>query len=146
MWSLVVEVGAPGRDQSVSMAQAIEQVLIQAFVALPAVEAFYKPVLHRLAGCDVVPVNLPVFLPFQDRIAGQFGSVVADHHAGIRERLTYELRQAWAGAKIAAYRASLAVASKAEKARVAIDVLRNKTRWTRADHRDHDRLKSLSCA
>jgi hypothetical protein len=36
--------------------------------AHPAIEAFDEPVLHWLAGCDVMPVYLPVFLPFQDRI------------------------------------------------------------------------------
>lgn len=75
MRAVLVEVDAPCRYQIACMAQVIEKVFIQAFISHPAVEAFYKPFLHWLAGCDVVPVNLAVFLPFQDRIAGQFCSV-----------------------------------------------------------------------
>lgn len=70
MRAVLVEVDAPCRHQIAGMAQVIEQVLIQAFISHPAVEAFHKPILHWLAGSDVVPVNLAVFLPFQDRIAG----------------------------------------------------------------------------
>ena len=64
MWAVMVEVGAPCRDQLAGMAEVVEQVLIQAFVAHPAIEAFNKPVLHGLARCDVVPVNLAILLPF----------------------------------------------------------------------------------
>jgi len=35
-----------------------EQVLVEAFVTQPAVEAFHEAVLHRLARCDVVPFDL----------------------------------------------------------------------------------------
>lgn len=68
MRPVVVEVDAPCRDQNASMAEAIEQVLIQTFISHPAVEAFDEPILHRFAWRDVVPINLAVFLPFQDRI------------------------------------------------------------------------------
>ena len=66
------------------MTEVVEQVFVQAFVTHPAVEAFDEPVLHWLAGRDVMPVNLAVLLPFQDRIGSQFGPIVADHHAGVR--------------------------------------------------------------
>ena len=88
MRAVVVEVGAPGRDQNASMAQAIEQVLVQAFVAHPAVKAFHEPVLHWLSRRDVMPVNLAVFLPFQDGIAGEFGPIIADDHTWIAAHLS----------------------------------------------------------
>ena len=68
MWAVVVEVCAPCRHQIAGMAQAVEQMLVQAFVAHAAIEAFHEPVLHRFARCDVVPVDLAIFLPFEDRI------------------------------------------------------------------------------
>jgi hypothetical protein len=65
---VVVEVGTPRSDQLAGMAQVVEQVLVQTFIAHPPVEAFHKSVLYRPSRRDVVPVNLAVFLPFQDRI------------------------------------------------------------------------------
>ena len=50
-------------------------------------EAFHKPVLHWFAWRDVVPIDLSVFLPLQDSVAGQFGSIVADDHARISAHL-----------------------------------------------------------
>ena len=88
MRAVVVEIVAPCRHQTAGMAQAVEQMLIKAFVPHPAIEAFHEPVLHRLAGCAVVPINFTVLLPFQDGIAGQFGSVVADHRAGVAPHLS----------------------------------------------------------
>ena len=57
------------------MAQVVEEVLVQEFIAHPAIERFNEPVLHGLARGDVVPLNVSVFLPFQDRIAGQLRAV-----------------------------------------------------------------------
>lgn len=54
--------------------------------AHPPVEAFHEPVLHWLAGRDIVPVDLAIFLPFQDCIGSQFGAVVRDHHARIYDK------------------------------------------------------------
>lgn len=65
---MVVEVRPPSGNQITGMAEAVEQMFIEAFVAHPPVEALYEPVLHWLTGGDVVPVNLAVLLPFQDRI------------------------------------------------------------------------------
>jgi hypothetical protein len=65
VWSVVVEVDSP---QIAGMAEAVEQMFVQAFVANPPVEALYEPVLHWLTRGDVVPVNLAVLLPLQDRI------------------------------------------------------------------------------
>ncbi len=69
------------------MAQAVEQVLVQQLVPHSSVEAFDEAVLHGLARRDIVPLDLPVLLPFQDGIRGQFGPVVADHHAGVAPHL-----------------------------------------------------------
>ena len=63
MWPVLVEVVTPSGNQIAGMAQAVEQVFIEAFVAHPAIEAFHEPILHWLARRDVVPVNLPVLLP-----------------------------------------------------------------------------------
>ena len=60
MWPVVVEVGAPRSNQLASMAQVVEQVLIQTFVSHSSIEAFDEAVLHWLPRCDVVPVNLAV--------------------------------------------------------------------------------------
>ena len=65
------------------MSEAVEQVFVQALIPHASVEGLHKAVLHWLARGDVVPVNLAVLLPFQDRIGSQFGPIVADHHAGV---------------------------------------------------------------
>ncbi len=62
------------------MGQVAEQGLVQKLVAQPAVEAFHKAVLHRLSGGDVVPFDLLLRAPLQDRVRGQLRPVVADDH------------------------------------------------------------------
>ena len=42
----------------------------------------------RAAGRDVVLIYLAVFLPLQGRIRSQFGSIIADHHAGVTTHLS----------------------------------------------------------
>jgi hypothetical protein len=69
------------------MAQAGEQVLVQAFIPQSAIEGLDEAVLHGFAGRDVVPFDFPVLLPRQDRVRGQFCAVVTDHHAGIAPQL-----------------------------------------------------------
>lgn len=68
MWSVVVEVDTPWRHQIAGMAQAVEQVLIEAFVAHPTVKALHEAILHWFARRDVVPINFAVLLPFQDGV------------------------------------------------------------------------------
>ena len=97
MWTMVVEVVAPCRHQMAGMAKVVKQVLIQAFTSHSAVKAFYKSVLHRLSRGDVVPVNFPVFRPFQDGISGQFGLIVADHQARIAQSEESSLFQSQIG-------------------------------------------------
>ena len=65
------------------MAQLGEQVPVRALVAQAAIEALDESVLYGLSRCDVVPLNLPVFLPLQNGIRRQFGPIIADHHAVI---------------------------------------------------------------
>ena len=50
MRALGVVVDPPGFNRSPGAGQVSEQVLVEAFVAEPAVEAFDEPVLLRLAG------------------------------------------------------------------------------------------------
>ncbi len=57
MRAMMVKVGTPRRDQLTGLSEAIEQVFVQTLIPHPAVEAFHKTVLHRLTGCNVMPVN-----------------------------------------------------------------------------------------
>ena len=60
-------------------------------------------------------------------------------------RLSYELKQAWHAAKMAIHRALLvATQSAAGKAREALSMLENKTRWTQADFEEAGRLAGLA--
>ena len=68
MWAVLVEVDAPSGDQIAGMAQAVEQMLIEAFVAHASIETLDEAILHWLAGGNVVPIDLTVFLPFQDGV------------------------------------------------------------------------------
>lgn len=68
MWAVVIEVGSPRGNQIAGVSEAIEQVFVQTLIPHSPVEAFHKAVLHGLARGDVMPVNLAVFPPFQDRI------------------------------------------------------------------------------
>ena len=62
MWAVLIEGGAQYRDQIAGMAQVVEQVFVQTRVPHSAVEVFHKTFLRGLAGRDVVPINLAVFL------------------------------------------------------------------------------------
>jgi hypothetical protein len=57
-----------------------KQMLVQAFVVEPAVEALDEPVLLRLARRDVVPCDTTLRLPAQHGVGDQLGAVVADDH------------------------------------------------------------------
>lgn len=83
MRSVQIVVDPPFLDDLTSMAIAGEEMLVQALVPQPPVEAFDKAVLHRLSRCDVVPLDVTILLPLQQRIGGEFGAVVADHQQGI---------------------------------------------------------------
>jgi hypothetical protein len=64
------------------MSEAVEHLLVEAFIAQLAVERLHEAVLLRLARRDVVPGDTGPVLPFQDRPAGQFRAVV--RHDGLR--------------------------------------------------------------
>src|SRR6185312_964865 len=64
-----------------------EQVLVEALVAQPAVEALDEAILHRLAWCNVVPFDVAFLLPGQDGVRGELGAVVADDYARAASRL-----------------------------------------------------------
>src|SRR5271169_2856901 len=84
---LGVIVQTPMPDYAACLVQTAEQVLVQAFVAKAADEAFCKAVLHRLARRDVVPFDFVLLLPSQDRVRGQLGAIVADDQAGMSAKL-----------------------------------------------------------
>ena len=66
------------------MAKVGEKVFVQTLIPEAVVEAFDKPVLHQgiakqcpergFAWRDVVTLDLPIFLPFQNGIRRQFGA------------------------------------------------------------------------
>jgi len=66
----VVVVVAPKGQRSTGICQAVEDLLVQAFVAQAAVEALNEGVLLRLAGGDVMPLDAIILRPFQDSFAG----------------------------------------------------------------------------
>ena len=82
MRSDVVVVAPPFLESHAHLHQGGEQRLVQKLVAQPPVEAFDEAVLHGLSRRDVVPFDLGVCRPGQDRVARQFGAVVADDRLG----------------------------------------------------------------
>lgn len=78
---------APGPDQMAGMAQVGKQVLVEALFPQTAVEALHEAVLHRLAGREVVPLDLTFLLPFEDRVRGELGPIVVEHHERIPPHL-----------------------------------------------------------
>ena len=65
VWSLGVVIDPPVFDDVFGLCEVLKEVFVQAFVAQPAVKAFHKCVLHRLAGLDVVPACSSVLAPSQ---------------------------------------------------------------------------------
>src|SRR6185436_14608081 len=74
----VVVVVAPDSQLAPGVSQAVEQLFIQELVAQRPIERFNERVLLRLAGIDIVPLDLVLAGPLQDRPTGELGSVVAD--------------------------------------------------------------------
>lgn len=68
---MVIVVPALRRDGIPGVAQVGEQMLVEALVAQAAIETFDEAVLHGLSRSDVVPLDLPFLLPFQDGIRCQ---------------------------------------------------------------------------
>jgi hypothetical protein len=63
--------------------QRAKQRVVKEFVPQPSIEALDEGVLDRLARRDVMPGHSVVVGPAQDRIRGEFASIVADHHPGL---------------------------------------------------------------
>ena len=64
--------GAPPFDDPAGLSEAVEQVLIQAFVPEPAVEALDEGVLHRLSWRDVMPLDAGFVGPGEHGIRGEW--------------------------------------------------------------------------
>ncbi len=71
----MVVVVAPEGQFAASVRQAVEDFLVQTFVAQAAVEGLDVAILLRLSGVDVVPFDTVLVCPFQDRLAGELGPV-----------------------------------------------------------------------
>ena len=83
-WRLVIKgrMGAPRvivvdpvRNDSSGVNRATEHGFVQEFIAHPAVEAFAKGILGRLARRNVMPIDVMRRTPVEDRICGQFRPV-----------------------------------------------------------------------
>ncbi len=67
----LVVVVSPKGQLAPCIVQAVEHLLVQEFVAQAAVEAFDEGVLLGLARVDIMPVDIVVVRPFQDRPTGE---------------------------------------------------------------------------
>ena len=76
MRSDVVVVISPQTELSPSVSEAPEHLLVQAFIAQPAVEAFHEAILHRLSRGDVMPFDPALGAPAEDGVRGQLGSII----------------------------------------------------------------------
>ncbi len=86
MRPLGVVVGDPAADELAGLVEIKKDCLVEELVAHPAVEAFDEAVLHRFAGRDVVPFDLMIDCPAEDRVRGELGAVVADNHSWLAAR------------------------------------------------------------
>ena len=78
-----VVVGDPSHDQVAGMGKVMKQHFVQELVPHPAVEALHETVLHRLSRGDVMPFDLVLGTPLQDRVRGQFSAIVRHDHPGL---------------------------------------------------------------
>src|SRR5512146_515295 len=70
MRAFLVVLPLPRRDLAPRVEQVFEPTDVQAFFPQPPVEALQPPVLRRLAGLDVVELDLPLQTPRQKMPAG----------------------------------------------------------------------------
>ena len=78
MRPLGVVVGDPATDELAGLVEIEKDCLVEELVAHPAVKALDEAVLHRFAGRDVVPFDLMIDCPAEDRVRGELGAVVAN--------------------------------------------------------------------
>mgnify|MGYP003346125094 FL=1 len=76
-----IVVDPPCFDDPACFGQAAEQMFVETFVTQAAVEGFDEAVLRRFPRRDVMPLDLALFLPAEDRMKCQLRAVVADDHA-----------------------------------------------------------------
>src|SRR6185437_6184080 len=81
-----VVVGNPSNDDFPSLIEIKKQALVEKLITHTPVEGFDVAVLHRLAGCDVVPFHPMLFAPAQDRVRGELGAVVRHDHPRLASR------------------------------------------------------------
>ena len=83
MRSVGVVVDPPCFDDLAHLVEVGEQVLVEALVAQPAVEALHEAILHRFTRRDVVPFDLVLLLPGQDGVRGELLPVFGSRGCGI---------------------------------------------------------------
>lgn len=83
----VVVVVTPGFQFLAGMGEIGEDRLVQELVPQTRIDALVEPVLIGFAWGDVVPLDVPVLAPAQDRHAGQFGAINADDRMRPRHAL-----------------------------------------------------------
>lgn len=98
----LVAILSPILDDLPCLRNAAEPVFVQTFVADFVVEAFGVAVLLRLAGLDVVPVDVILGCKDQHGAAGQLRAVVGDDNLGLAARGDQPVQlphnaQAWQG-------------------------------------------------
>ena len=76
----VVVIVFPSRQRRASLRKRSKQRLIEEFVAQACVEALDEGILGRLAGRDVVPLDLPFLAEAQHGHSGQFSAIVGQAH------------------------------------------------------------------
>ena len=80
MRPLGVVVDPPGFDDASGIIPPIEKMLIEALIAQVTVKALDEGILGGLARRDIVPLDLGVLDPFEDRMARELGPIVRDNH------------------------------------------------------------------
>lgn len=78
----VVVVVTPERQRSAGVGEGVEYLLVEAFIPQTAVERLDVAVLLRLAGIDVVPLDLVVVCPFQNGLARELRAIVRNYAGG----------------------------------------------------------------
>jgi hypothetical protein len=81
--SLPVVVLDPGSGLAAGMSKSHEQVVVQKLFAHAAFKALNLAVLQRFALSDVMPVHADQSAPCEYGVAGVFGAIIADDHAGL---------------------------------------------------------------
>lgn len=85
MWPAPVVILLPFVKRVAGIGQRAEERLIQTFIAQLSIEAFDERVLLRLSWRNIVPTDANILNPFEDRHAGELGSIVRHNrlwHAG----------------------------------------------------------------